>query len=79
MVRMARQRKPEPAKEISWPDRLKALRNSHGMTQAQVAAKCRVTLSAWQKWEYGRTKPAPMVELLLTLLFGDLTQYDDKK
>lgn len=61
-------KKPAPN---PWPGRLKRLRERHGLTQTEAAARVGTGLRTWQNWEYGRTRPNPMIAKLLDLTFPD--------
>lgn len=43
---------------MSFPDRLKELRTSRGLTQKQVADGVYMAPMAYQKYEYGTREPA---------------------
>ena len=51
-----------------WPKRLFALRKRLGLTQADAAAKVRVSLRSWAAWELGEQIPSSPHQLLITLL-----------
>lgn len=53
-----------------WPARLKKIREDKDMTQAEAAEIVGTVLRTWQNWEYGRSRPSPMIAKLIDLLFG---------
>ncbi len=50
---------------LSLPERLKALRERLGLTQAEAAARVGVSRRAWIKWEKEGRKPSGPVAKLL--------------
>lgn len=48
-----------------WRDRLRALRDKHGLTQAAAAQKVGVALRTWISWENRHREPSgPALQLL---------------
>lgn len=64
MSTMAPARKPK----IPTGKQIKAIRERLGLTQAEAAAKVRVSQSVWSAWERGATRPSPSSVLLIELL-----------
>jgi DNA-binding transcriptional regulator YiaG len=60
--------KKRPALVTNWPQRLADLRKRLDLTQAEAAAKVRVSLRAWVKWEHGEQVPTPSHQLLIDML-----------
>lgn len=60
-----------PAPENPWPARLKAIRDRHGLTQEEAAARINAPLGTWRGWEQGRRRPNPMIQRLIELAFPD--------
>lgn len=58
-------------KPTSWPERLKRLRERHGLTQTEAAEKVGTVLRTWQNWEYGRRTPSATTAKLIDLLFPE--------
>jgi transcriptional regulator with XRE-family HTH domain len=54
-------RKPLPVDPASFGERFRAVRVSHGYTQADMAQKFGVSFSTVKFWEQGRTEPIPTV------------------
>ncbi len=50
------------------PERIKAIREKLDCTQAELAAKLRVTRDAVASWEIGRSRPSGPAEVLLLQL-----------
>lgn len=50
----------------TFGQRLKAMRESSGMTQSQLAASVGTSKQHFQKWEYGTIK-SPMYKMLVKL------------
>ena len=48
-----------------WPERLRAFRREHGLSQTAAAAKVGVTLRSWTYWETQGIKPSPTNSRLL--------------
>jgi DNA-binding transcriptional regulator YiaG len=51
-----------------WGQRLKAMRESKGLTQEEAARALEVPVSTIRNWEQGRTAPAPYVARLIMKL-----------
>ena len=68
-----RKKKPARKPDLSnpWPARLKAIRVRLDITQSEAAARLGTVLRTWQNWEYGRTRPNPMLARLIDLTFPD--------
>lgn len=56
-------------------DRIKALREKHGLTQAELARKLGITRSGVNAWEMGITVPSTQYIVELSLLFSVSTDY----
>lgn len=56
-------------------DRIKVLREKHGLTQAQLARKLGITRSGVNAWEMGLTVPSTQYIVELSLLFSVSTDY----
>lgn len=56
-------------------DRVKILRESAGMTQAELARRLGVTRSGVNAWEMGISVPSTQYVVELALLFGVSTDY----
>lgn len=56
-------------------DKIKALREGRGMTQAELARRLGVTRSGVNAWEMGVTVPSTQYVVELALLFGVSTDY----
>ncbi|MDN7351554.1 helix-turn-helix domain-containing protein [Acetobacter senegalensis] len=55
------------------PGKIRASRLASGLTQKQAGALVSVTLSTWQKWEYGRhPMPKALYDLFL-IKTGEVT------
>lgn len=66
-------KKKKPAGDPAWRARLKALREKHGLTQAQAADRAGVALRTWIAWENVHRKPGRLALRLLAVAFpGDL-------
>lgn len=55
-----------------WPAKLKAMRRSRGLTQAQAAKKMDVPLRTWINWENSHRNPAGTAQRLLKITFTEL-------
>ncbi len=56
-------------------DRIKVLREKHGLTQAELARKLGITRSGVNAWEMGLTVPSTQYIVELSLLFSVSTDY----
>jgi transcriptional regulator with XRE-family HTH domain len=56
-------------------DKIKALRTSHRLTQAELARKLGVTRNGVNSWEQGLSIPSPNYIVELSKLFGVSTDY----
>ncbi len=56
-------------------DKIKILRESRGMTQAELAKKLGITRSGVNAWEMGVSVPSTQYIMELALLFGVSTDY----
>lgn len=56
-------------------DRIKVLREKHGLTQAELAKKLGITRSGVNAWEMGLTVPSTQYIVELSLLFSVSTDY----
>lgn len=56
-------------------DRIKILREKHGLTQAELARKLGITRSGVNAWEMGITVPSTQYIVELSLLFSVSTDY----
>jgi len=56
-------------------DRIKILREKHGLTQAELAKKLGITRSGVNAWEMGLTVPSTQYIVELSLLFSVSTDY----
>ena len=59
--------------EVPNAEELKAFRQSHGLTQAQIAALCHMKTRTYERYEQGRS-PIPLVYWELLLLKLDKKQ-----
>ena len=50
------------------PERIKAIREALGLTQAEAAERVRVSQSVWSAWERGTRTPSRQSELLIRFL-----------
>lgn len=66
--RMARKSGDGTGTPNPWPKRLKELRDRLRLTQAEAAAKVRVSRRGWAAWEGGEFVPTPAYQLLISLL-----------
>lgn len=66
-------KKKKPPKDTGdpWPDRLRALRDALGLTQAEAADRVKAPVGTWRGWEYGRREPSAMIALLLEMAFPE--------
>ncbi len=55
-------------KKNDWPARLRAIRERLGITQAEAAARVRISQSQWSAFESGTRQPTRPVAYLLELL-----------
>jgi DNA-binding transcriptional regulator YiaG len=56
-----------------WPpDRIRQLRERAGWSQADLAARCGLTVDAIRKWEQGTRAPTGAALMLLDRLAADL-------
>lgn len=58
-------------KRPKWSMDLRKARLERGLTQAQAASLCSVSLRSWSNYEAGRHKPRP----LLLQLYADRVSY----
>lgn len=56
-------------------DKIKALREARGLTQASLAKKLGITRSGVNAWEMGLTVPSTQSIVELALIFGVSTDY----
>ena len=56
-------------------DRIKALREAHGWTQAELARKMNMTRNGINSWEQGLSMPSPPSLVDLARLFSVSTDY----
>lgn len=68
MRTMARKPKRKPKPANPWPARLSKLRTSLGLTQAQAAARVRISQSQWSAFEAGNRTPTRPIAYLIDLL-----------
>lgn len=62
-------------RRVRWtPERIKALRNAWGETQAQFAERLNVSKSAIRFWEQGQGKPSKLAEFVLDRVEADLKE-----
>jgi len=54
-----------------WPAKLKAIRARLDISQREAAERIGTVLRTWQNWEYGRTRPNPMLAKLIDLTFPE--------
>jgi len=80
MATMAKPRKPSkssrrgpapsaPTPGNPWPEFLRGLRDSLGMTQEQAAERCGVVARTWVAWENSQSRPSRLALNLLTSAF----------
>ena len=58
-----------------FPDRLRRLRDSKGLSQQYVAEIAKATDSAYQAWEYGKAEPKARYIKALAQFFEVSTDY----
>lgn len=60
---------------FSLADRIKTIRESHNMTQSQLAKQLHITRSAVNGWEMGLSVPSTQCIVELAKIFGISTDY----
>lgn len=60
--------KKKPAKKNPWPALLTELRERLDLTQAEAAARCRISQSQWSVYEAGKRRPTRPIAYLIELL-----------
>lgn len=63
---------PNRNKVRYWPEFLASFRESHNLSQKQLADKLQISARTVQDWEYGRGQPAPYLRLALQRIEQDL-------
>jgi DNA-binding XRE family transcriptional regulator len=68
---MAKKKRPSAAGN-PWPKRLKKLRATLGLTQAEAAARADVALRTWISWENDHRQPGRITQHMLRDAFPEL-------
>ncbi len=58
-----------------FAERLKELRNSKGLSQMELANLTGISQSAIAKWELSKTEPTASSLFVLSLFFGETSDY----
>jgi putative transcriptional regulator len=53
------------------PELIKEIRTRLGLTQAEAAARCGVTLSTWGRWECGLRNPSGPARVIILAMQAD--------
>ena len=67
MLCMSEERR-KPKNRNPWPARLKKLRDSHGLTNEDIAKRLRIPLRLWKSWLYDNRIPSAAAQALISLL-----------
>jgi len=72
---MATMSKRKPPAALSWPDKLKLLRDRWGapnkpVTQQAAADRIGVTRRSWVSWETGAREPVRSIQVLIDCLLS---------
>lgn len=57
------------SEKIGFPTICKFIRKTFNVTQSEMAERLQVTLSAYQRWEYGNREPSARVAANLCLMY----------
>ena len=60
---------------MTYPERIRELRQSKGLSQMQLAKELNISQSAIAKWELGKTEPGASALILLSKFFNETTDY----